>query len=274
MSLTEYFYHGTTKKAVIAFGSLFNDIYIARYNTDGSEKERIKVPLSYSSKQKFITRIEQSPDLLNDFENYLPRMSFEFGEISYDSTRKNSSLDKTFGIDSQNYYYRFGRVPYTLNFRLHFYAKNTDDCLQIFEQIVPWFTPEYSVTIKNINPTDISHDMTIILTNISFEDEYEGSFEDRKIVSMSIDFDVKMHYYGPLKKMNNKYLSGITGNALIPEGMIGKVLVGIFAFQSDEEFVKLETIETGITAGYDFSDINNSDVAGSAYITFTNRIFN
>lgn len=272
MGITEHFYHGITKKAVVAFGSLFNDMYIARYNADGSEKERVRVPLSYSSKQKFITRLEQNANLQNDFENYLPRISFEFDTITYDPSRKNDSMTRTYGIRSGNYNYRFGRVPYTINFKLHFYGKNTDDCLQIFEQIVPWFTPEYSITIKNLDPTDLSHDMTITLDGVQYDDSYEGSFDDRKLVTMTLDFTVKTYYYGPVKKLENKYVSGITGNALVPEGMIGKVLVGVFAYQSDEEFLKLETIETGITAGFDFANIN-SDVAESAYITFTNRIF-
>lgn len=272
MSTTEYFYHGITKKAVIAFGSLFNDMFIARFNPDGTEKERVRVPLSYSSKQKFITRLEQNPNLLNSIEVYAPRMSFEFDSMSYDSIRKNDSMTRTYGVRGENYYYRFGRVPYTLNFKLHFFGKNTDDCLQIFEQIVPWFTPEYSTTIRNLDPTDMSHDVTIILDSVQYEDSYEGTFDDRKLVTMTLDFTVKTFYYGPLKKLENKYVSGVTGNALVPEGMIGKAVVGVFGYQSEEEFVRLETIQVGITAGFDFANINN-DVAGSVYITFTNRIF-
>ena len=272
MGITEYFYHGTTKKAVIAFGSLFNDMFIARFNADGTEKERVRVPLSYASKQKFITRLEQNPDLLNDIEVYAPRISFEFDTITYDSTRKNDSMTRTYGINSGNYHYRFGRVPYTLSFKLHFFGKNTDDCLQIFEQIVPWFTPDYSITIKNLDPTDTSHDMTIILDSVQYEDNYEGTFDDRKLVTMTLDFTVKTFYYGPVKKLENKYVSGVTGGTLVPEGMIGKALIGVFAYQSDEEFVRLETIQAGITAGFDFANINN-DVAESVYITFTNRIF-
>jgi len=272
MSFSDYFYHGITKKAVIAFGSLFNDIYVARFNPNGSEKERIRVPLSYASKQKFITRIQQNPELLNDFENNQPRMSFEFDAINYDSTRKNDSMTRTYGVKSGRYNFRFGRVPYDINFKLHFFSKNTDDCLQIFEQIVPWFTPEYSLTIKQIDPTDMETDLTMILEGVQYDDSYEGDFQDRKIVTMTIDFKIKTYFYGPLRKLENKYASGITGSAIVPEGMVGKVLVGVFGYESDTEFLKLETIETGITSGFDFTNLNE-DVAENVYVTFTNRMF-
>lgn len=275
MNNEEYFYHGITKKVVIGFGSLFNDIHVARYNPDGSEKERVRVPLAYSSKQKFITRIEQNPTLMNDFQNFIPRMSFEFDDIQYDSIRKNDSMTRTYGIKSGRYNYRFGRVPYNLGFKLHFYGKNTDDCLQIFEQIVPWFTPEYSITVKLLDPTDMETDLTIILDSVSYDSQYEGDFQDRKLVTMTLDFTVKTFFYGPIKKLENKYASGITGGVLVPEGMIGKVLVGVFGYESDTEFTKIETIETGITAGFDLMNINNrNSIAENVYVTFTNRIFN
>ena len=107
----EYFYHSITKKAVIAFGSLFNDIYVARYNADGSEKERIKVPIAYMTKQKFISRLNQNPTLQNDFYMSLPRMAFEFSSLIYDSSRKNATFQKSFSYIDNIYSYRFGTVP-------------------------------------------------------------------------------------------------------------------------------------------------------------------
>jgi len=275
----EYFYHSITKKAVVAFGSMFNDIYIARYNSDGTEKERMKVPLSYMTKQKFVSRLKQNPELTNDFYMSLPRMAFEFTTLIYDASRKNDNFQKTVGGSNNLYAFRYGRVPYNLTFMLHVFAKNTDDALQILEQIIPWFTPEYSVNVKMVNPTDMSVDVPFIIQNVTYDEDVEDSdFQSRKTVMVTIEFVSKIFYYGPTKSMplgatsaTGGYDGGANGgggfgpNVVIPQGMIGKVITSAYEFRSDVPFM---TMEMGLTGNVNPS---NSSPTGSdqTYVVWT-----
>jgi hypothetical protein len=266
----EYFYHALTKKAVIAFGSLFNDIYFARFNSDGSERERVKVPLAYMTKQKFLTRIYQNPALTNDFYMTLPRMSFEFNQFTYDATRKNDLFQRTFqGTSDNEYFFRYGRIPYNILFNLHIYGKNTDDCLQILEQILPWWSPEYSVNIRLVNPTDMSVDVPFIIQNVTYDEGGEDSdFNQRKTVSITIEFLCKMFYYGPVKKLPVNALgsgeSGEFGNAVIPKGMIGKVVATLNGNLDAE--TPITTIVTGVTG--DASPLTENLELGKDYQTY------
>lgn len=271
----EYFYHSITKKAVVAFGSLFNDIHIARFNSDGSEKERVKVPLSYMTKQKFISRLKQDPSLNNPYYMALPRMSFEFANLTYDASRKNDSIQKSIskGTDSL-YSFRYGRIPYNLTFMLHIFAKNTDDALQIMEQILPWFTPEYSVNIKMVNPTDMSVDVPFIIQNVTYDEDVEDTdFETRKSVSITIEFYSKLFYYGPTKKLPYGATGGTGGigdGVLIPEGMVGKVIASVYG-NTDTDFL-LETLETNLTGNVS-AETYSPTADNQTYLVYGNRVF-
>jgi len=262
----EYFYHNITKKAVVAFGSLFNDIYIARFNSDGSERERVRVPLSYMTKQKFISRLNQDPNLNSSFYMSLPRMSFEFSNLIYDSSRKNDSFQKSLSQNNSIFSYRYGRIPYNLTFMLHIFSKNTDDALQIMEQIIPWFTPEYSVNIRMVNPTDMSVDVPFVIQNITYDEDAEDTnFDSRKTVIVDIEFYAKLFYYGPTKKLSMGVTGGTGGfgpGVQIPEGMIGKVIANISDLsQIGLTGFEMQTLETGLTgtvspSQYDILDPN------------------
>jgi len=270
----EYFYHSITKKAVVAFGSLFNDIHIARFNSDGSEKERIKVPLSYMTKQKFISRLEQDPSLNNPYYMALPRMSFEFANLTYDASRKNDSIQKSISKGTDSFYsFRYGRIPYNLTFMLHIFAKNTDDALQIMEQILPWFGPEYSVNIKMLNPTDVSVDVPFIIQGVSYDEDVEESdFETRKTVSASIEFNCKLYYYGNVTEMDFGATGGTSGfgdNVLIPQGMVGKVLASVYDIDSTTPF---ETLETGLTGAVSATSFSVT-ASNQTYLIYGNRTF-
>jgi hypothetical protein len=267
-----YFYHSTIKKAVVAFGSLFNDIHIARYNQQGNEIERIKVPLAYMSKQLFISRFLQSADLAAPFAISLPRMSFNFSQISYDSTRKNDSMQRTMGrgVGETKYAFRYGRVPYNLNFNLNIYTKNTDDSLQIIEQILPWFVPEYSVNIRMLNTTDQSVDVPFILQGVNIDEEgADTTFDSRKIVVVSLEFVCKMFFYGPVRTLENKTLEYPIGNiTTIPEGMVGKVILNHHLDENME--IPFETIKTGIVGNVVLEDIKFEQ---PTYLVYGNEIF-
>ena len=97
----KHFYNRTIRKVVVAFGTLFNDIQLVRYNKAGTvEYEKFKVPLSYGSKEKYITRITSDPNLTKSVNTVVPRISFELTGMTYDASRKMPSLVRNFAANT------------------------------------------------------------------------------------------------------------------------------------------------------------------------------
>lgn len=206
----DHFYHGTIRKIVVGFASLFNDIYMSRYDAAGNEIKRIRVPIAYGPKQKFIKRLDRLGDDFDKVsiwvETYLPRMSFEISNLQYDATRKLNSIQKTIAFNSQDrskLLGRYERVPYNMNMNLGIMTKNTEECLQIMEQILPYFGPEYVFSINAIDGMDNNVDIPVVISNINMSDGEDGSYGDygtRKITMASIQFITKFYLYGPVTK--------------------------------------------------------------------------
>jgi hypothetical protein len=193
-----YFYHSHIRKTVAVFGTLFNNIIVQRKESNGNVVNNIKVPLSYGPKQKFLTRLFEEPDLnAPEVAIRLPRMSFELTGMTYDTTVKINRMNTLAKPDIRGQSTIYNPVPYTMNFTLSVYAKNQDDALQIVEQILPYFNPEYSVTIKEIPELDITRDIPIVLQSVSYSDDYEGDFTSRRILIYTLDFTMKTFFYGP-----------------------------------------------------------------------------
>ena len=197
-----YFYYQLTRKYVILFGSLFNDITVIRKDKDtGRELKRMNVPIIYGPKDKYITRINSDPDLQRETQITLPRMSFEIRSMAYDATRKQNSLLRHAKADSSsksNSMYM--GVPYDLTFELNIYAKNIDDGTHIVEQILPYFNPDYTVTINAIPELGFLKDVPVILTSVTNNVEYEGNFDSVRYIHWTLAFTVKANYYGPISK--------------------------------------------------------------------------
>ena len=191
----EYFYNEILRRTIIAFGTLFNGITIKQ--TDST----IRVPLAYGPTQKFLARLEQSPDLNKSTAITLPRMSFEFTGLTYDPTRKVTTTqtftvkDPTDGSDVRK---SFMPVPYNLDFTLFVMAKNSDDALQIVEQILPYFQPDYTITLNDMSDMGIKRDVPIILSSVSYEDNYQGDFAERRAIIYTMTFTAKFYLYGPV----------------------------------------------------------------------------
>ena len=219
----EYFYHQILRKTVIAFGSLFNDITIKHTNSANEVVSVIKVPLSYGPTQKFLARLEQSPNLSNPTQITLPRMSFEFTGLSYDTARKLTttqtflSKSVTDGTETKKTYMP---VPYNLQFELSIMSKLNDDALQIIEQILPYFQPSYNLTVELIDEINEKRDIPIILENVTMQDEYEGNFDKRRVLIYTLRFTAKLYLFGPtstitkdiVKKVSVNYITGGTTN--------------------------------------------------------------
>lgn len=196
------FYNRIIRKMVVAFGTLFNDISLIRYNNDMSTQfERIKVPISYGPKEKFITRINSDPDLTKSIAIGIPRMSFELTGINYDSARKQVTTLKSFGASStpgQVKTQNIG-VPYDFNFTLSIYVRNVEDGTQIVEQILPYFTPDYIMTLNLVDGvTETSKDIPFILNSVDTMVDYEGDFTTTRLIIWTLDFTAKGFFFGPI----------------------------------------------------------------------------
>ena len=199
-----YFYHEKIRKSVSLFGRLFNNIYVIRKNASGGVLNQLKVPLAYAPRQKFLDRVRENPELLGDTKVAikLPRMSFEITSFTYDNTRQLTKLSnfKAAGSSTLQRQKFYSPVPYNINFQLNIYAKNQDDALQIVEQIIPTFNPQYTLTIKPFPDEypDFKEDIPIIIQSLAFQDDFEGALEQRRTIIYSIDFEMKVAYYGPI----------------------------------------------------------------------------
>jgi hypothetical protein len=195
------FYHETIRKVVVAFGTMFNNIQLVRKDNTGKIVQSMKVPLAYGPRQKFLVRLAEDPDLTKQVAVTLPRIGFEIGGLSYDPTRKLNRVQKfkraksgtTKKLDMQ-----YMPVPYNLDFILYVLAKNSDDSLQIVEQILPYFQPDYSITLNDIPEMDNKRDVPIILNGITYEDDYDGDYSARRSLIYTLNFTAKFYLYGPV----------------------------------------------------------------------------
>jgi hypothetical protein len=204
-----YFYYEIIRRTSAAFGTLFNDVYIRHQDGEGEDFSYIKVPLAYGPIQKFLARIEQKPDLRNRVAITLPRMSFQIGQLSYDASRKSSTLQtfkSNYGPNATptNVYMP---VPYILPFELTIATKNNDDMFQIVEQIIPRFRPEFNLSVNLVSSLGDTKDIPIILQNISpFQDDYEGNFDSRRFIQCTLTFNAKILFYNQIPNDQNQKL--------------------------------------------------------------------
>ena len=200
------YYHGIIRKCIIGFGRLFSDIYIDRKQTDpvtGQTVQRLRVPLAYAPKEKWLVRSQQDPTLENHTMTSLPRMSFEIIAYTYDSLRKINRLQnvKSAG-DAETAHFVRTPVPYNMDLSLYIITKTQEDALQILEQILPTFTPEYTLTLKAVDDMGLELDVPVVLNSIIVSDEFEGDFQTRRFVIHTINFQMKLNLFGPVTAQN------------------------------------------------------------------------
>jgi hypothetical protein len=209
------FYHGIIRKTIVGFGSLFSDIYIDRKQGDsvtGTTIQRLQIPLAYAPKEKWIVRLDSDPNLENHTYVSLPRMSFEITGYQYDAVRKTNRMQKiTCGDSSSTMSYMYSPVPYNIDISLYILTKTQEDAMQIIEQILPTFTPEYTLGINVVPEMNVKQDVPVILNSITVQDDYEGDFQTRRFVTHTLTFTLKTNLYG-----------AVTG-----QGVIGQVNANI-----------------------------------------------
>ena len=240
----ETFYNQTIRKMTVAFGSMFNNVYATRLNSDGTTAAHVRVPLGYGPKDKWVRRLrEQNPldDDSNETAITLPRLSFEMTSLTYDPDRKKNPIQKRFikGTQNEKLMRNYVEVPYDIEFSVSAMVKFMEDGLSIMEQILPYFTPEFTVTI-NFNDINQKVDVPIVLNSVNVNEEYEGDFDSRRLITFDMNFTAKAHVFGPVKTSST--IQNVTATLFSPEtfyhdgislGMSGataamsKVLVGV-----------------------------------------------
>lgn len=196
----DHFYHATMRKSVAVFGTLFNNLKVARTAADGSILNQIRVPLAYGPKQKFLARLDQETGFDSQMAIKLPRMAFEINGVTLDTTQKlakRNIISETHASDVTKKKTIKHYTSYDIGMSLYIMAKNQDDGLQIVEQILPYFQPEYNVTIKPVTGFDYKQDVSVILGSIAIDDQYEGDFTERRVLIYQLDFTMKMKFFGP-----------------------------------------------------------------------------
>ena len=200
-----YFYNETIKRAVSIFGTCFNNISVKKIKADGTILHEQKVPISYGPKQKFLERLAEDANLSDGMRSAisLPRLAFELTGFNYDPARQQNKLlrnvkSTTELADGGKRAFQYQPAPYDLNFTLSVLAKNMSDALQIIEQIIPYFQPEYTVTMKMIDSMTDYRDVPIVLNGIAMNDTYEGGFEERRVIEYTLEFTMKLYMFGPV----------------------------------------------------------------------------
>jgi hypothetical protein len=191
-----YYKNESIRKLVIGFGNLFNNIQIEQINTDNS-KRLFTVPLSYAPKEKFIKRLTEHSSISDNtrIEIGIPQMAFELAGLVYDPLRRMNKLSKKTNYSSNTISSMYTETPYNFVFNLYAYTRNIEENLQILEQILPYFSPEFVISL-NMNEINQSVDVPIVLSQTNLTQDYEGDFSTRRQVVTTYQFTAKSYVYG------------------------------------------------------------------------------
>jgi len=261
-----YFYNETIKRCVSVFGTMFNNLDYKKTKSDGTVLGRYKVPISYGPAQKFLQRLAEEPNLNDNSRSAisLPRMAFELTGFTYDPQRQQNKLIRsqktTLEDGRENRKFQYSPAPYDLNFTLSIMTKNMNDALQIVEQILPYFQPEYTVTMKMIDDLTDHRDVPIVLNDVSFTDDYEGSFEDRRVITYELSFTMKTYFFGPV--YTGKIITNVIERDYIGDGTTA------FTSSSIDEAGLVKEVKHYEPA---FSAVSNA-VSNSTTVTFDTAI--
>ena len=204
-----YFYHQTSRKMVVAFGTLFNTIEVRRTNSSDEVTEVVKIPLSYGPKDKMLARITSDPNLSSSVALTVPRMGFELTSMTYDSARKLNTIGRNVAKGTTGLKKQYNPVPYNWDFSLYIYVKNAEDGTQILEQILPFFTPEFTVTMNLVSSMSEKRDIPLVLNSVTSEDTYEGDYASRRSIIWTLSFLMKGFLY-PNVVDNAKVITDVT----------------------------------------------------------------
>lgn len=258
-------YHRIIRKLVIGFGNLFNNITLTRYNQDGTEDRKVKVPIIYSPKEKYVARLVGDPELNKKVQITLPRMSFDLLGMEYDTTRKQVTNQRNI-VNSGNpntKLAQYNPVPYNFDFSLYIYVRNIEDGTQIIEHILPYFTPDYTIKLNLVPTMGITKQVPILLNKVDYHIEYEGDQESQaRIVIWTLNFTAKAFIYGPVTEVS--IIRESIANVLQLDGLLKTDQVslnmnpgGIGIFKEGETVYQGFSLNTATATGTVISYHNN-----------------
>lgn len=216
----EYNSHKLIRKYVVYFGNLFSGMKIERSDDTGKKFSTFEVPIAYGSKKKWFEKVFSDPDGQKKIQSQIPRLAFEMSDMSYDAERKLNSMNRltrTSNTDANKFLAVWEPVPYNFSFALHILCQKFDDGIQIVENILPYFTPDFVQTLDLIPEIGVALDIPVVFEDISMADEYEGSFEDRQVLTFTLTFSLKGYIFGPVKK------TGIIKTVQVDMNMDGRI---------------------------------------------------
>lgn len=199
----KHFYHNLIRKYVTVMGAIVDGIDVVRYKTDGTEEQRVRIPVSYSPKEKWIRRITEDPSLNRQPGMTLPRIGFEMTGMMYAPERKVSQNRYFAFVDEDNgnsMHKMYTAVPYDFTFNVYVQTKTQDEMFQVIEQIVPFFQPDYTVEMRGLSSPEIKWDIPITLDALQTSDNYDGEIEDRRMIITTFEFIMKGYLFGPTRK--------------------------------------------------------------------------
>jgi hypothetical protein len=267
------FYHRTIRKMVVVFGTLFNDLEIVRYTQAGVPKEKWKVPLTYSPKERFLTAITSDPNLVKSINTVVPRMSFNLDSLEYDVNRKQISTLMNFAKqDNTSVSTQFVPIPYNFQFSLSIYVRNTEDGTQILEQILPFFTPDFNVTVDFIPEMDQKYNVPIILDSVASTVEYEGGMNEgsTRLILWDLTFTAKGYIWPPVK--SGKYIKSANTNTFID--LTSKEIQKVYVDYANGSgvFVQGETLRANNSELFGTVDYFSNTESGVLVVTGANKI--
>lgn len=260
------YYNGVIRKYIIMFGSMFNDIDVQRFNANGTRIQTLRVPIAYGPKEKFLVRLASDPNLDKDVAISLPRMSFELIDMAYNPTRKLPATTKNKAVsatDADTMFYQYTPVPYDFNMQLSIFVKNADDGVQILEQILPYFAPEWTNTVNLIPSMHLKVDVPTVLTSVTTEDTYEGDYAVRRALIHNLNFVIKGYVYGPVRSTGVIKRSII--NSIINTSVNSTVTVepGLTANSTPTSDANISVPSSQITANTDYGFLETIDFSSS-----------
>ena len=268
------FYHRTIRKMVVVFGTLFNDLEIVRYTQAGVPKEKWKVPLTYSPKERFLTAITSDPNLVKSINTVVPRMSFNLDSLEYDVQRKQISTLMNFAKSDVNNSVstQFLPVPYNFQFSLSIYVRNTEDGTQILEQILPFFTPDFNVTVDFIPEMDQKYNVPIILDSVASTVEYEGGMNDgsTRLIIWDLTFTAKSFIWPPVK--SGMYIKTANTNTFIDLTTRNLQKVYVDYANGNGVFAQGETLRANNSDLFGTVDFFSNTSSGILVVTGANKI--
>ena len=267
------FYHRTIRKMVVVFGTLFNDLEIVRYTQAGVPKEKWKVPLTYSPKDRFLTAITSDPNLIKSINTVVPRMSFNLDSLEYDVNRKQVSTLRNFAKqDDTSISTQFVPIPYNFQFSLSIYVRNTEDGTQILEQILPFFTPDFNVTVDFIPEMDQKYNVPIILDSVASTVEYEGGMSDgtTRLILWDLTFTAKSYIWPPVK--SGKYIKTANTNTFIDLTTRNLQKVYVDYANGNGVFAQGETLRANNSDLFGTVDFFSNTSSGILVVTGANKI--